>query len=260
MNYNTTYWRKIRNDTCYSYVLMSLLLFWRMTSNWPSRPFARCKTADFAFWAEQKVRETSRFFTKKPKELYFCPVRFCKDESATSHTYEALTNYLILATIDGSRRNLFYYKRHGFWLTNHQFKKTQKTQDIAEDFQELKLQLKFSTVWPSFSDFQPINQLGKFFEITLLLYKGSITTLKNYFLYKISTFFYNKILFRLHASIDSYWWCAPIFLVFKIRCRPHDQAGMSCSVIQFCYFLVIFFIFPFKIFSFICVLNWSMHI
>ena len=22
MNYNTTYWRKIRNDTCYSYVLM----------------------------------------------------------------------------------------------------------------------------------------------------------------------------------------------------------------------------------------------
>ena len=112
MNYNTTYWRKIRNDTCYSYVLMSLLLFWRMTSGCPSRPFARCKTADFAFWVEQKVRETSRFFIKKPKELYFCPVRFCQDESATSH----LTNYLILGTIDGSRRNRFYYKRHGFWL------------------------------------------------------------------------------------------------------------------------------------------------
>lgn len=118
MNYNTTYWRKIRNGTCYSqvrhFVLMSLLLFWRMTSDCPSRPFARCKTADFAFWAEQKVRETSRFFTKKPKELYFCPVRFCQDESATSHTYEALTNYLILATIDGSRRNLFIIKGMDF--------------------------------------------------------------------------------------------------------------------------------------------------
>ena len=114
MNYNTTYWRKIRNDTCYSYVLMSLLLFWRMTSVWPSRPFARCKTADFAFWAEQKVRETSRFFTKNPKKQYFCPVRFCQDESATSHTYEALTNYLILATIDGSRRNLFIIKGMDF--------------------------------------------------------------------------------------------------------------------------------------------------
>ena len=70
MNYNTTYWRKIRNGTCYSqvrhFVLMSLLLFWRMTSDCPSRPFARCKTADFVFWAEQNVRETSRFFTKKP--------------------------------------------------------------------------------------------------------------------------------------------------------------------------------------------------
>ena len=42
--------------------------------------------------------------------------------------------------------------------------KNPKTQDIAEDFQEVKLQLKFSTVWPSFSDFQPIIQLGKLFE------------------------------------------------------------------------------------------------
>ena len=118
MNYNTTYWRKIRNGTCYSqvrhFVLMSLLLFWRMTSDCPSRPFARCKTADFAFWAEQKVRETSRFFTKNPKEPYFCPIRFCQDESATSHTYEALKNYLILATIDGSRRNLFIIKGMDF--------------------------------------------------------------------------------------------------------------------------------------------------
>ena len=118
MNYNTTYWRTIRNGTCYSqvrhFLLMSLLLFWRMTSECPSRPFARCKTADFAFWAEQKVRETSRFFKKNPKELYFCPVRFCQDESATSHTYEALTNYLILATIDGSRRNLFVIKGMDF--------------------------------------------------------------------------------------------------------------------------------------------------
>ena len=61
-------------------------------------------------------------------------------------------------------------------------KKTQKTQDIAGDFQEVKLQLKFSTVWPSFSDFQRIIQLGKLFEIIFLLYKESITTLKNYFL------------------------------------------------------------------------------
>ena len=118
MNYNTTYWRKIRSGTCYSqvrhFLLMSLLLFWRMTSDCPSRPFARCKTADFAFWAEQKVRETSRFFTKNPKEQYFCPVRFCQDESAISHTYEALTNYLILATIDGSRRNLFIIKGMDF--------------------------------------------------------------------------------------------------------------------------------------------------
>ena len=239
MNYNTTYWRKIRNDTCYSYVLMSLLLFWRMTSVWPSRPFARCKTADFAFWAEQNVRETSRFFTKNPKEQYFCPVRFCQDESATSHTYEALTNCLILATIDGSRRNLFYYKRHGFWLTNHQFKKTRKTQGIAEDFQEVKLQLKFSTVWPSFSDFQPIIQLGKLLEVIFVLYKESITTLNNYFLYKISTFFFNKLLFRLHASIDSYG-VLQVFWFFKIRCRPHDQAGISCFVRIFCYFVVIF--------------------
>ena len=184
MNYNTTYWRKIRNDTCYSYVLMSLLLFWRMTSDWPSRHFARCKTADFAFWAEQNVRETSRFFTKKPKELYFCPVRFCQDESATSH----LTNYLILGTIDGSRRNFFIIKGRDFGSPTISSKKPQKTQGIAEDFQEVKLQLKFSTVWPSFSDFQPIIQLGKLLEVIFVLYKESITTLNNYFLYKISTF------------------------------------------------------------------------
>ena len=140
MNYNTTYWRKIRNDTCYShvrhFVLMSLLLFWRMTSDCTSRPFSRCKTADFSFWAEQKVRETSRFFTKKPKEVYFCPVRFSQGESATSHTYEGLTDYLILATIDGSRRNLFYYKRHGFWLTNNQFKKTQRLKISLKTFKK----------------------------------------------------------------------------------------------------------------------------
>ena len=49
-------------------------------------------------------------------------------------------------------------------------KKPRKTQGIAEDFQEVKLQLKFSTVWPSFSDFQPIIQLGKLFEIIFLVY------------------------------------------------------------------------------------------
>ena len=231
MNYNTTYWRKIRNDTCYSpvphFVLMSLLLFWRMTSDCPSRPFARCKTADFAFWAEQNVRETSRFFTKKPKEVYFCPVRFCQDESATSHTYEGLTDYLILATIDGSRRNLFYYKRHGFWLTNHQFKKTRKTQGIAEDFQEVKLQLKFSTVWPSFSDFQPIIQLGKLFEIIFLLYKESITTLNNYFLYKISTFNITKYSFAcmlrliLTDGVLQFFWFLKFAVVPMIRREYH---------------------------------------
>ena len=108
---------------CPPFCSHELVVVCRMTSDCPSRPFARCKTAEFAFWAEQNVRETSRFFTKKPKEVYFCPVRFCQVESATSHTYKALTNYLILTTIDGSRRNLFYYKMHGFWLTNHLFKK-----------------------------------------------------------------------------------------------------------------------------------------
>ena len=136
-------------------------------------------------------------------------------------------------------KKFFYYKRHGFWLTNHQLKKPQKTQGIAEDFQELKLQLKFSTVWPSFSDFQRIIQLGKLFEIIFLLYKESITTLNNYFLYKISTFFFNKLLFRLHASIDSYG-VLKVFWFFKIRCRPHDQAVISCFVRIFCYFVVIF--------------------
>ena len=231
MNYNTTYWRKIRNNTCYSYVrhfvLMSLLLFWRMTSVCPSRPFARCKTADFAFWAEQKVRETSRFFTKKPKEVYFCPVRFSQDKSATSHTYEDLTDYFILATIDGSRRNFLYYKRHGFWLTNHQFKKTRKTQGIAEDFQEVKLQLKFSTVWPSFSDFQPIIQLGKLLEVICVLYKESITTLNNYFLYKISTFNITKYSFAcmlrliLTDGVLQFFWFLKFAVVPMIRREYH---------------------------------------
>lgn len=173
MNYNTTYWRKIRNGTCYSQVrhffLMSLLLFWRMTSDCPSRPFAWCKTADFAFWAEQKVRETSRFFTKNPKELFLSSQVLSGWISYQSYlrSSDKLFNF---SNDRWFENKSFYYQRHGFWLTNHQFKKPQKTQDIAEDFQEVKLQLKFSTVWPSFSDFQPIIQLGKLFEIIFLLY------------------------------------------------------------------------------------------
>ena len=112
--------------------------------------------------------------------------------------------------------------------------KSPKTQDIAEDFQEVKLQLKFSTVWPSFSDFQPIIQLGKLLEVICVLYKESITTLNNYFLYKISTFNITKYSFACMLRLILTDGVLQVFWLL-IGCRPHDQAGISCFIIQFCY-------------------------
>ena len=107
-------------------------------------------------------------------------------------------------------------------------KKPQKTQGIAEDFQEVKLQLKFSTVWPSFSDFQPIIQLGKLLEVIFVLYKESITTLNNYFLYKISTFNITKyslacmLRLILTDGVLQFFWFLKFAVVPMIRREYHD--------------------------------------
>ena len=101
-------------------------------------------------------REFSRIFSAVYR---FCFVTFCQDESALSHSYEALTNGLILVTVVGSRKKSFSIKvifRLSFNSSPKPLRRI-KIYRRRRNYYEPKVKKK----WLLFSDFQPIIHTGK---------------------------------------------------------------------------------------------------
>ena len=76
--------------------------------DYPIIPFRRNKNAYLTNFGGKNNREISRFcwvlLANRREEHNFCSVTFCQDESATSHSYKAMTKGLILVTTVGSRK------------------------------------------------------------------------------------------------------------------------------------------------------------
>ena len=86
-----------------------------------------------------------------------------KQKNNKSLLQNADYGYLILVTIDGSRKKFFAIKVR-FFLPTNSSKRSLKNQDLAGDFQGVELQARVSITWLSFSDFHPIiPRTGKFF-------------------------------------------------------------------------------------------------
>ena len=100
MNYNRNLWRINPHRTWLSRVRHFVQLL-QMTSDYPIIPFRRNKNAYLTNFGGKNNREISRFCWVL---LASASVTFCQDESATSHSYDAMTKGLILVTTVGSRK------------------------------------------------------------------------------------------------------------------------------------------------------------
>ena len=86
-----------------------------------------------------------------------------KQKNNKSLLQNADYGYLILVTIDGSRKNFCAIKVR-FSLTDKQFKTFSEESRFGWRFSRVELQARVSITWLSFSDFHPIiPRTGKFF-------------------------------------------------------------------------------------------------
>ena len=88
----------------------------------------------------------------------------CQDEKATSHSYEALTSPLILATMDPSRiKATSIYGR--FSQSDQQFlRRLQRSykKEVTTSYRKQKKNFIRAKIWLSFSDFQLIIRASEF--------------------------------------------------------------------------------------------------
>ena len=93
----------------------------------------------------------------------------CQDEKATSHSYEALTSPLILATMDPSRiKATSIYGR--FSQSDQQFlRRLQRSykKEVTTSYRKQKKNFIRGKIWLSFSGFQPIIRASEFLTVSI---------------------------------------------------------------------------------------------
>ena len=101
--------------------------------------------------------------------FYLALELLCQDEKATSHSYEALTSPLILATMDPSRiKATSIYGR--FSPSDQQFLRRlrrSKKKEVTTSYRKQKKNFNRGKIWLSFSDFQLIIRASEFLTISI---------------------------------------------------------------------------------------------
>ena len=115
--------------------------------------------------------------------FYLALELLCQDEKATSHSYEALTSPLILATMDPSRiKATSIYGR--FSPSDQQFlRRLQRSykKEVTTSYRKQKKNFNRGKIWLSFSDFQLIIRASEFLTISIQISK--CRSLVNLFIY-----------------------------------------------------------------------------
>ena len=109
--------------------------------------------------------------------FYLALELLCQDEKATSHSYEALTSPLILATMDPSRiKATSIYGR--FSQSDQQFlRRLQRSykKEVTTSYRKQKKNFIRGKIWLSFSDFQPIIRASEFQTVLIQISMQSLS-------------------------------------------------------------------------------------